>query len=156
MATWLKIDEVLKRGIEREMRSQNLYIELAKNTDSAVTKGALNKLALQEKEHQAVLEKYASGELKDGGLGRRKPINYHIVMYIDQPEVSLDIELSDVYLVAASQENMAYEFYIGLAGVHPPGQIRKLLGELAVQELEHKHVLEFLYAQSTAEPTGES
>jgi rubrerythrin len=147
MTTWLTIDEVLKRGIEREIHSQKLYAGLAEKVNSPAAKDALGKLVIQEKKHQEMLEKYARGELKDGELGSRKPIDYHIVEYLDRPEIVPDVLLKDVWLIAASREKLAYEFYIGLAGVHPPGKARRLLGELAMQELEHKHVLESLYAQ---------
>jgi len=37
--------------------------------------------------------------------------------------------------------------YLGLAQIHPAGEVKKLLEELAVQELEHKQKMEFLYSE---------
>ncbi len=50
-------------------------------------------------------------------------------------------------MLAANREKVAHEFYMGLAGEHPSGQVKQLLEELALQELEHKQKVEYLYSE---------
>ncbi len=50
-------------------------------------------------------------------------------------------------LLAANRERASHELYLGLARIHPAGEVKRLLEELALQELEHKQQVEFLYAE---------
>ena len=70
-----------------------------------------------------------------------------IAEHLEQPEISPDMKLKDVFLLAANREKASHEFYLELAGVHPAGQVRRLLEQLASQELEHKRKVEFLYTE---------
>jgi rubrerythrin len=55
--------------------------------------------------------------------------------------------LKDVFLLAANREKASHDFYSKLAAVHPMGGVRRLLEQLADQELEHKRRVEFLYTE---------
>ncbi|MBA7704618.1 hypothetical protein ES703_113435 [subsurface metagenome] len=44
-------------------------------------------------------------------------------------------------------EQEGREFYISLATIHPVGEAKRLMEELATQELGHKQRLEFLYTE---------
>jgi rubrerythrin len=58
-----------------------------------------------------------------------------------------DMNLKDVFLLAANREKASHEFYLSLARIHPAGKARRLLRRLASQELGHKHKVEFLYTE---------
>jgi rubrerythrin len=75
-------------------------------------------------------------------------IDYKIVESADAPEIKPDMPLKDIFLIAANREKSAHEAYLALAAAHPPGNVRKLLEDLASQELTHKHRLEFLYNET--------
>ena len=110
-------------------------------------KDALRQLSQQEEGHQSILEQYQRGELKEGTLSSEQVIDYKIAEHLDQPKISPDMRLKDVFLLAANRELHSHELYLALAGLHPPGEARRLLEKLASQELEHKKILEFLYTE---------
>ena len=57
------------------------------------------------------------------------------------------MNLKDAFLLAANREKASYEFYLGLAQIHPPGEAKRLIERLAAQELGHKQRVEFLYTE---------
>ena len=147
MATQFTLKEVLEMAIQKEIGSRLLYIDLSQKMKDQVAKDAFQELAQQEQGHQNLLEQYLRGELKGGTLSRGQIVDYKIAEYIDQPEISPDMKLKDVFLLAANREKVSHEFYLGLASIHPAGEAKRLLEELALQELKHKQKVEFLYSE---------
>ena len=94
-----------------------------------------------------MLEQYLRGNLKEGSLSHGKTIDYKIAEYLDQPEVSPEMELRDISLLAATRKKLSHEFYAGLAGIHLAGKVKNLLEDLVVQELKRKRKMEFLYTE---------
>ena len=80
-------------------------------------------------------------------LNHYSPKDYRIAEKLDQPEISPDMKLRDTFLLAANREKASHEFYLNLAQLHPAGEVRRLLEELAAQELGHKQRVEFLYTE---------
>jgi len=66
---------------------------------------------------------------------------------LEQPQLSLEMKLKDVFLLAANCEKASHEFYLSLAQIHPDGEVKRLIEELATQELDHKQKVEFLYTE---------
>ncbi len=147
MATQFTLKEILERAIQKEIESQRLYSDLSQKMTNDAAKDALRQLSQQEQGHRTLLEKYQRGELKAGTLSREQVIDYKIAEHLDQPEISPDMQLKDVFLLAANRELHSHELYSALAGLHPPGETKRLLEELASQELEHKQKVEFLYTE---------
>jgi len=147
MATQLTLNEVLDKAIQKEVESQLLYSDLGQKMDDQAAKDAFQELGRQEQRHQNLLEKYSRGELKGGMLSRGQVVDYKIAEHLDQAEISPDMKLPDVFLLAANREKASHEFYLSLAQIHPAGEVKRLLEELASQELEHKHRVEFLYTE---------
>lgn len=147
MATPLTLGEVLEKAIQKEINSRLLYTDLSQKINEKAAKDAFQKLARQEQGHQNLLEQYLRGELKEGALSHRHAIDYKIAEKLDQPETSPDMQLKDVFLLAASREKASHELYLGLAAIHPAGKVKRLLEELAAQELGHKHRVESLYTE---------
>lgn len=147
MATWLTLSEVLEKAIKKEIEAQQLYGDLSREVNEEAAKDAFQELASQEQGHQKLLEQYLNGKLKEGVLGRGQVIDYKIAEQLDLPEKSPDLELKDIFLLAANREKASHEFYLSLAGIHPPGEVKSLLDDLALQELKHKHRVEFLYTE---------
>lgn len=138
---------ILDKAIEKEIGSQKLYTRMSNLVKDRHAKDALHDLIKYEKEHQLLLERYRRGELKEGALGSDQPIDYKIAEHLEQPELSPNMNLKDIFLLAASREKASHGLYLGLAGIHPQGEVRKMLERLASQELEHKHTVEFLYTE---------
>ena len=146
MATQFTLNEILEKAIQKENGSRLLYINLSQKMKDQVAKDAFQKLAQQEQGHQNLLEQYLRGELK-GGLSRGQAVDYKIAEHVYQPEIASDMQLKDVFLLAANREMHSHELYLALAGIHPPGEAKRLLEGLASQELEHKQRVEFLYTE---------
>lgn len=125
MATQFTLHEILGKAIQKEIGSRLLYIDLSQKMKDQVAKDAFQELAQQEHKHQNLLEQYLRGELKGGTLSRGQTVDYKIAEHLDQPEISPDMQLKDVFLLAANQEMHSYELYLALAGIHPQGEAKR-------------------------------
>ena len=147
MGVGLTLEKVLEKAIQRENEAQLLYLRLSQGVSDKAAEEAFQDLARQEQRHQEKLERYRRGELNEGGLSSGQVIDYRIAEKLDQIQLSPDLALKDTFLLAANREKASHEFYLGLAAIHPDGEVKKLLEELAAQELEHKQRVEFLYTE---------
>jgi len=147
MVKQLTVKEVLEKAIGKEVEARLFYISLSRKTKQAAAKDALKELANEEQGHQNLLERYLRGELAGGSLSHEELVDYKIAECLDQPAMSADMALKDVFLVAANREMASHEFYRSLAGIHPGGAVRMVLEDLAAQELKHKQMVEFLYTE---------
>ena len=147
MISQLTLNEILEKAIRKEIESRLLYIDLSQRMKDQAAKDAFQELSQQEQGHQNMLEQYQQGELKAGTLSMGQVIDYRIAEHLDQPEISPDMKLKDVFLLAANREFHSHELYLGLAGLYPPGEAKRLFEQLASQELEHKQKVEFLYTE---------
>jgi rubrerythrin len=147
MKARLTLKEILGIAVSREIEAQHLYTDLSQKIDTEAAKDAFLLLAQQECGHQNLLEQYMRGELEDGVLGQVQVLDYRIVEHFGQPIISTDMKLKDVFLLAANREQISHEFYLGFASIHPDGPIKRVLEEIASQELMHKQQVEFLYTE---------
>ncbi|MFC1979406.1 ferritin family protein [Chloroflexota bacterium] len=147
MMARLTLGEILGKAIQKEVESRLLYINLSRKTNDQSARDAFRELARQEQGHQNLLQQYLQGELKGGALSSGAAVDYKIAERLEQPEISPDIKLKDAFMLAANREKVSYEFYLGLAQIHPHGKVKRLIEELAEQELGHKHKVEFLYTE---------
>ncbi len=143
----MTLGKVLRKAIQKEIASWLLYNDLSRRMSQESARDAFKKLAQQEKGHQHRLEQYLQGEIKEGALSGGQVVDYKITEHLEQPKIYPEMHLKDIFLLAANREKASHELYLGLAEIHPEGEVRKLLQELAVQELEHKQQLEFLYTE---------
>jgi len=147
MVTHLTLKEVLEKAIQKEIDSQRFYINLSQQMTDEAIKDAFQELARQEEGHQNLLEQYLRGEFKRGMLIMGQVIDYKIAEHLDQAEISSDMKLKDIFILAANREKASHEFYLGLAQIHPAGEVRRLIERLAEQELAHKERVEFIYTE---------
>jgi rubrerythrin len=145
MAAQLTVESVLTRAIDREIESQRLYQDLSQKMTDEAAKVAFQQLFQEEQEHENLLRKYLRGELGGGALKKEQVLDYEIAEHLEQAEISPGMELKDTFLLAANREKASHEFYLSLAGAHPPGEVKELLERLAREELKHKQRVEFLY-----------
>jgi len=147
MQTTFTVHDILERACQKEILSQMLYKDLAQKMKKQEAADAFNELVKQEFQHQLLIEKYINGDIGEGGLSPEHVVDYKLVEKLEQPEIAPDMELKDVFLVAAHREKMSHELYSRLAAMHQSGRIKKLLKELASQELKHKQIVEYLYSE---------
>ena len=143
----LTLQQVLERAIQKEFESQRLYNNLSQKAKEATAKDVLRDMVRQEKGHQNLLERYLAGKLRKGALNPGLVVDYKIAEKLEEPEPPPIMGLKDVFLLAAKREKAAYGLYLGLAGMHPAGETRKLLEDLASQEQQHKLRVETLYTE---------
>lgn len=147
MVTEMTLGGILRKAIQKEIASWLLYNDLSRKMSHEVARDTFKKLAQQERGHQNLLERYLRGEIKEGALGSGQAIDYRIAEHLDQPKIYPDMNLKDIFLLAANREKASHELYLSLAQIHPAGEVKNLLEELAAQELEHKQQVEFLYTE---------
>ncbi|MFC2024531.1 ferritin family protein [Chloroflexota bacterium] len=147
MTSEITLTEILKGAIQKEIVSWLLYKSLSRRMSQEIAKDAFNKLARQEKEHQNRLEAYRRGEVKEGTLPGAQAVDYKLTEYLEQPTIHPEMSFKDIFLLAANRERASHELYLRLAEIHPAGEAKKLLEELAAQELGHKQQLELLYTE---------
>jgi rubrerythrin len=145
MPKHLNLKDILDLAVLKEVEAQELYIDLCLKSESDAVREVFQMLISQEKQHQAIIEKYRVGDLKQGGLHMEHPCDYHIAEHFAEPKPTADMELKDAFLYAADREKESYEFYVKLVHMHMPGNVRGLLENLASQELEHKAFVESLF-----------
>jgi rubrerythrin len=148
MITRLTLERALEKAIQREIESQHLYRDLSQKMTDEAAKDAFRQLSQEEQGHENLLRRYLRGEFKEGALPREQILDYKIAEHLEPPEISPGMKLKDVFLLAANREKVSHEFYLSLAGVHPLGPVRRLLEQLASQELGHKQRIEFLYSET--------
>ena len=147
MAEQTTLKQVLERAIQKEIEAQKMYTGLSQKVKDEAVKGALTKLCLEEKGHQNRLEGYLERGLGGGSLSVKQVVDYKIAELVGPTEPSADMGLKETFLVAANREKAAHALYNGLAEMHPDGEGKRLLLQLAAQELEHKQRVESLYTQ---------
>jgi rubrerythrin len=147
MAEQMTLKQVLEGAIRKEIQSQQLYADLSLRVGDEAVSDALRKMIGEEKGHQNRLEEYVRGNLKKGALSPGHVVDYKIAEMAGRQEPSPEMGLKEMFLLAANREKASHELYTVLAGIHPEGEVRTLLEQLASQELEHKHRAESLYTQ---------
>ncbi|MFH1032603.1 MAG: ferritin family protein [Chloroflexota bacterium] len=147
MSASFTFKEILGKAVQKENESQLLYIDLSKKMQDTVSRDAFRDLARQELGHQKLLEQYQRGELPSGALSGEQTIDFRIAEHFYQPGISPGMQLKDIFLLAANREMHSHEIYLALARLHPAGEVKRLLTELASQELEHKRRVEFLFTE---------
>lgn len=147
MAEQVTLKRLLHHAIEKEIEAQHLYADLGKRMTDQAARDACDELYRQEVGHQKLLERYASGGFKVGALSPRRTIDYKIAERFAKPEVTSDMQLKDVFLLAANREKVSHELYRSLADSHPAGEVKDLFEGLAADELRHKQKVEFIYTE---------
>jgi len=147
MTTKLTVADVLERAIQKEIESQEIYTRLGRTATDAAARDLLGQMTRAEKKHEELLRRYLRGELGEGALARDHVLDYRIAEHLAEPSLEPDMKLAEILLAAANREKASHDFYHALAGAHPPGNVRRLLEELASQELEHKQHVEYLYTE---------
>lgn len=147
MAEEYTLQRALEEAIAKEIEAQKLYTEIGETVTDDAARDILKQLVKVEKKHEELLRSYLRGELGEGTLETGHVLDYRIAEHFNLPEVKSDMKLDEVLLLAANREKASHELYLFLAAAHPPGNIKKLFEELASQELDHKHRMEFIYSE---------
>jgi rubrerythrin len=143
-----KLGDYIDIAIQREEEAYAFYTDLLANVLDQSAKDALKLLANEEKKHKAFLVSYRDGGFGANALRLSHPIDYKVAEHIEKPDIKKDLNSKDVFLVAAHRELNSYNFYMGLANLHPEGEIKDIFIKMASEELNHKEKVEYLYANA--------
>ncbi|MGC9323859.1 MAG: ferritin family protein [Desulfomonilia bacterium] len=143
-----RLGDYIDIAIQREIEAFEFYTNLSEKVEDKGAIDALKLLAGEEKKHRAFLEKYRDGGFGAEGLRMNHPLDYKIAEHMEIPDVRKNMESKDVYLVAAHRELNSYNFYKGLADLHPEGELKDIFTKIASEELKHKEKVEYLYTNT--------
>jgi rubrerythrin len=140
---------LIDTAIEREEAAYRFYTDLFGMVTDQAVKETLLWIAEEEKKHKAFLVQYRSqggdvAALRDAG----DVMYYRIAEYLEEPDVSKEMTRADLFLVASHREARSHRFYLELAQLHPEGEIRRMLEQMAGEELGHKEKMEYLYTNT--------
>ena len=129
--------EILEFAIYRENEAYNFYMTLSEHvTDERISK-VFEELAAEELVHKERLELeiMKMGKTVSTELEPPRPANEYILTNDPSP---LDMDYSDVLLLAKEKEDAAYRTYINLINTVHDENSREILLELAQEEVKHK------------------
>lgn len=142
------LDSIIEKAIANEEEANQFYLKLSQIVTDKSAKDTLIFLAGEEKKHKEYLLRYRHESFIANATGASEATNYKIAEYLQSPEVKSDMDSKDAYLIAAERELNSYNFYTGLASLHPEGEIKNMLLKMASEELKHKEKVEYLYANT--------
>jgi rubrerythrin len=145
---------LIDTAIKREEDAYTFYMAIhGKVTDPSVRE-TIQWIAGEEQKHKAFLVNYRKGDFGAGSLRLSEVVYYKIAEHQNEPEVTENMNSSDVYLVASHRELRSHRFYTALANQHAAGEARQMLLKMANEELKHKEKMEYLYANTAFPQTS--
>ncbi len=136
MAPSNSIDAVLDFAIREEAAAVYFYQALADRVQNKAIGEVILGFAAEEEGHKRRLE-----GVKQGGaftLSAAKGPAINLADYLIEAEVSDNMDLQDVYIVAMKKEKAAFRLYSDLAARAEDAAVQKLFRELAQEEARHK------------------
>ena len=148
------LESLLNVAIAREEAAYAFYKELQEKVVDKEVKDTLEFLAGEEQKHKEFLVRYKAGQIGAGAMQMTEVIDYKIAEHLELPDPEKNMNSEELYLIAAHRELAAYNFYKGLADLHPEGETREMLLKMANQEMKHKEKVEYLYANKAFPQTA--
>lgn len=140
-----KFDSIIEKAIANEEEAKQFYLKLSDAVADKTAKDTLLYLAGEEKKHKEYLLRYRQESFIDNAAEIDAETADKIAEFVQSPAVKANMESKDVYLLAAARELNSFNLYKGLAAIHPEGEIKEMLLQMANQEMKHKEKVEYLY-----------
>ncbi|HQL00003.1 MAG TPA: ferritin family protein [Smithellaceae bacterium] len=147
----MKKDEltaIVEKAIANEDEANRFYQALADKVTDPAAKDTLLYLAKEELKHKAYLERYRQESFISNATEIDKIPDCRVAEFAGSPGVSYNLGSKEAYLLAAARELNSYNLYAGMAALHPEGDIRNMLLQMANEELKHKEKVEYLYSNT--------
>ena len=141
-------DSILEKAIANEEEARQFYLKLAQIVTDKIAKDTIGYLASEEKKHKEYLLRYREESFIGNAVNANDETNNKIAEFLKPPGIKADMESKDVYLLAAARELNSYNFYMGMASLHPDGEIKQMLLKMANEEMKHKEKVEYLYSNT--------
>ena len=140
------IDAILDLAIAKEEEAYAFYRKLESQVNDDAIKETMAFLAGEEEKHKAFLSDYKNGKYGTIQFRTTDVTDYKIAEHFETPDAVTKNE--DAYLLAAHRELESYKFYTALADIHPEGEVKSILLQIASEELKHKEKVEYLYSNA--------
>ena len=144
------VTSVLKRAIQAEEDSYNLYMAAATAARSPHSRDLLRDLAQDEAGHKKRIEEMLAGDpaaIVEAGR-ESQIVDLKIGDFLVAQPLSPDADFQDILIVASKREAASHDFYAAMAGLACNIEQRKLFQYLAEEELGHKNRVEAIYEQT--------
>jgi rubrerythrin len=141
-------DAIIDKAIANEEEASQFYLKLSEMVTDKMAKDTLFYMADEEKKHKKYLLRYRQESFINTAVKDIEEKNNKIAEILHIPRVKPNMESKDVYLLAAERELNSYNFYMGMASLHPDGEIKQMLLKMAAEEMKHKEKVEYLYTNT--------
>lgn len=144
------VTSILKRAVQAEEDSYNLYMAAAAAARSPHSRNLLRDLAQDEAGHKARLEEMLAGNPATiVEAGRESQIaDLKIGDFLVAQPLQPEADFQDILIVASKREAASRDFYTAMADLACSVELRKLFQYLAEEELGHKNRVESIYEQT--------
>jgi rubrerythrin len=142
------VADVIETAIQREEEAYAFYMNIYDRVSDPSTRQTLGFIAGEEKKHREFLVRYRDGGYGASALRMNDAVDYKLAEHLDEPQVEEELSSDKVYLIASHRELRSFQFYTGLAEMHPAGELNEILRKIASEELKHKEKMEYLYANT--------
>jgi rubrerythrin len=140
------VKKVLEMGAEMELQSYTMYMKHAENSEYPGASRLLKKLADDELRHR----KYFLKALENPDSVEVRTLEEDIPdMKVTDKLINVPLDpkadFPQILKFAAQRESATYDFYSQIAGKYEETELGKLFHNFAVEELNHKKLLEEEY-----------
>lgn len=136
------IPDLLHFAISKERAAQQFYLDLASQMKNVTAQRIFEAVAKQEQKHEEALklevlkQGYTLGEETDSPSSE-----YDWQEELELDEESLNMNYMGALMVAVQKERASFQLYTQLIGLTQDPEFRKMLLELAEEEM--RHVIQF-------------
>ncbi len=141
-------DAVIEKAIANEEEANRFYTKLAESVADKAARETLLYLAKEELGHKNYLMRYRQESFITNATRIDEVPDCKVTEFIGSPGIKYDMESKDAFLLASARELNSYNLYVGMASIHPEGEIRNMLLKMANEELKHKEKVEYLYSNT--------
>lgn len=136
------IHKLLLFAISKEQASRQFYLELAGQMNDMVSRRMFEAVARQEEKHEEMLklEVFKQGHTLSA-LNDEAAAEYDWQEHLELEGDAMNMNYADVLMVAIQKERAAFQLYTQLISMTEQPEIRKMLLELAEEEM--RHVIQF-------------
>ncbi len=130
--------EILEFAISREVEAHYFFLALAGRVEDPRMRQVFEDLAAEELEHKAKLELEMIKTGKIMPVEQMPPARPESGYIISNSNSLLDIDYSDMLLLAIEKEDAAFRMYVNLIPKVSDAESREVLLALAQEEVRHK------------------
>ena len=139
---------VIEKAIANEEEANRFYLRLADAVGDKTARDTLLYLAKEEMGHKQYLERYRQESFINNATKIDEVPDCKVMEFVSSPGISYNMDSKEAYLLASARELNSYNLYVGMASIHPEGEVRNMLLKMANEELKHKEKVEYLYSNT--------